>query len=135
MRAIRLGLLTIVLLAAANSPARADVIDFHGSGLSNGGANTFSGGCSFGLCGFNLISEEVDEAFGGLALVPGIFDGAIDVAIKATIALIPPPSFDVDRWVFNSEVQAVPEPGTLLLMGLGIAAAGVLQRRRVQAVR
>jgi hypothetical protein len=136
MRAIRVGLFTAVLLAAV-STARADVIDFGDEILSAGHALNLESQCPVELCSHNLTSVEFDtNTSGGTEIESGPFEGIADSALNTKYEFIFIPgihSTELDRRV-HGDVRSVPEPGTLLLMGLGVAAAGML-RRRVQPIR
>jgi hypothetical protein len=115
----------------AAAPARADVIDVNSS------ADILSTECLVSLCSQSLSLLEYDtNTSGGSPLELGTFGDPIDTKINVTSPISADiQSLEWDLKVFGANTHSVPEPGTMLLMGLGVAAVGIFQRRRVRPVR
>ena len=84
----------------------------------NASVRNVPGGFSFDLTGLQSI---LDSAYGPGAVFTGVAVGGLDLLGRSQ-------GFDLDAVSVSS--TASPEPGTLALMGLALAAAGLVKRRR-----
>ena len=147
MRTIRLGLFAAVLLTTFGTPARADKFDI--DVLSGGGRHdvrqTLTDHCPPGLCAshsshleFHPVFSDVefDTITGGSASHPS---GKLSLKKEKGCGQEKSnrgrcsEDWELRHAAPEPPHHSVPEPGTLLLIGVGVAASGLFSLKRNRA--
>ena len=110
------------ILAVLSSPQFAVGFDVYLNGLGPASATFFSGADVLGTITFP--SDAADQQFAGI-----LSDVAV-TSFRWTSNLGARLNTGIDNVTFGTEVQAVPEPATLLLLGSGLIAAAHRRHRR-----
>ena len=158
MRQFRLTI--AALLVFSPIAANADLIEITATGGSSGGLDytgftivyddtsgdglfqidellTFSG-FTFSLPGFGPVEIAIPDLLFASPNIAGIsaFTGVGDFwGVELSLSEIgfplgSPVGYGADLWTYSERSISVPEPGTLALFGLGLAAMGFTRRRR-----